>query len=198
MKRKLDFLQKNAKIGSWSESHDNSGNATDMRIFCTSFTGGSQNNQYAARSLLSAFSATSGLSEKGRKREKKDNRMKNENTANSANNSQYIDLNQPFPQVLFEMYQWVHTQLWQKPYAIPGDYYDGEDVPKSVYNLYHNLLQALVDFKPQTPSDERIKLRVMLTEIEDTAYEGANGVNIDNLDLQDRVAHTIARQLLHR
>lgn len=65
-----------AIIGTWTESHELSGNATDMRIFCTSFTGGSGNNQYPRASLSSAFSATSGLSEKGRKHEKKELRMK--------------------------------------------------------------------------------------------------------------------------
>lgn len=64
-------------LGSWSESHGSSGNASDKRIFYTSFTGGSGNNQYLTRSLLPAFSATSGLSEKGRKLEKKDTRMNN-------------------------------------------------------------------------------------------------------------------------
>ena len=65
-----------AIIGSWTENHVNSGNASERRIFCTSFTGGLRNNQYATRKLLTAFSATSGLSEKDRKHEKKVNRMK--------------------------------------------------------------------------------------------------------------------------
>lgn len=64
-------------LGAWTENHDASGDASDMRIFCTSFTGGAGNNQYLPRLLVSAFSATSGLSEKGRKLEKKDTRMNN-------------------------------------------------------------------------------------------------------------------------
>ncbi len=66
-----------AIIGTWSESHGSSGNASDKRIFYTSFTGGPGNNQYLTRSLLPAFSATSGLSEKGRKIEKKVIEMNN-------------------------------------------------------------------------------------------------------------------------
>lgn len=195
MKRKLDFFKKNAKIGTWSESHEHSGNATDKRIFCASFTGGSQNTQYAARSLCSAFSATSGLSEKGRKIEKKEHRMKNENTAKSANNSQYIDLNQPIQQVLFEFYKW---QMRMVASGAGKDIFPTEESIQNWYCLEAHLRNVLVDFKPQNPFDERIKLSVLVDEIEGQAMDNHNVVHMNEITGTDWLAHTIARQILQR
>ncbi len=195
MKLKLDFLQKYAKIGSWTENHDASGNATDKRVFYTSFTGGSGNNQYPRASLVSAFSATSGLSEKGRKREKKDTRMKHENTAKSANNSQYIDLNQPIQQVLFEFYKW---QMRMVASGAGKDIFPTEESIQNWYCLETYLRNVLVDFKPKTQSDERIKLSILVDEIESQAMDNNYVVQMNAITGNELTAHTIARQLLQR
>jgi len=195
VKRKLDFLTKNAKIGTWTENHGKSGNASDKRIFCTSYTGGTGNNQYRRANLLPAFSATSGLSEKGRKHEKKVKEMTNTNTANSAKKSQFINLNQPIQQVLFEFYQWYMHQVQSDA---SKNIFPTEDSIQNWYCLESHLRNVLVDFKPQNSIDERIKLSVLVDEIESQALDHKYALHMNEITGNDLVAHRIACQLLQR
>lgn len=72
--------------------------------------------------------------------------------------------------------------------------------PKNQYKigggLEVHLKDVLVDFKPQTQSDERIKLSVLVNEIESQAMDNNYVVHMDEVSGNDWLAHTIARQIL--
>ena len=195
--KKLHFNKKNGKIGSWTENHGNCGSASDKRIFYTSITGGSQNNQYATRSQLPAFSATSDHSENGRKHEKKVIEMKNTNAANFANNPQYINLNQPIPQVLYDIYHWHHGLITSKS-SLYNEYFPNDEIIKNWLCFGAYIRDILVDFIPQNSTDERIKLSVLVSEIEEDASDNNNIVRQERITGNSYMAYTVAKQILQR
>lgn len=170
-----------------------SGNASDKRIFTTSFTGGRE-YPISARVLSSAVSTTSGHSANGRF-ETRELKMTNTNTANSANKSQFINLNQPIQQVLFEFYKWYMHQVQSDA---TKNIFPTEDSIQNWYCLESHLRNVLIDFKPQNSIDERIKLSVLVDEIESQALDHKYVLHMNEITGNDLVAHRIARQLLQR
>lgn len=108
-------------------------------------------------------------------------------------NSQYINLNQPIQQVLFEFYQWHRRMVTSNA---GENIFPTEESIQNWWGLEVHLKDVLVDFKPQTQSDERIKLSVLVDEIESQAMDNNYVVHMDEVSGNDWLAHTIARQIL--